>query len=71
MLPVPADSPADVKAQDGEVSVEGPNGIKYVFTPAAAIETSDRLLLGGIEANGQRMLKEDRQREADERNRNR
>ncbi|HEY0014414.1 MAG TPA: hypothetical protein VGB79_16350 [Allosphingosinicella sp.] len=53
------------------MSVEGPNGIKYVFTPDAAIETSDRLLLGGIEANGQRMLKEDRDREAAERERNR
>ncbi len=52
-----ADTPADVHAEDGEVLVEGPGGITYSFTPHAALETSNRLLNGGMEANGQRLEK--------------
>lgn len=58
----PADTPADVFAEDGEVMVEGPGGIVYSFTPDAAIETSDRLLSGGMEAQGQRIKKDIGQR---------
>ena len=53
MIDQPANKPADVFAEEGEVLVEGPGGISYSFTPEAALETSDRLLLGGMEANGQ------------------
>lgn len=49
-----ADKAADVKAEDGNVCVEGPGGIRYSFTPDAAVETSDRLFRGGAEAAGQR-----------------
>jgi hypothetical protein len=52
-----ADTPAQVVAEDGEVHVEGPEGITYSFTPHAALETSNRLLAGGMEANGQRLKK--------------
>lgn len=55
MTAKPADTPADVFAEEGEVLVEGPDGISYSFTPDAAIETSDRLLTGGMEAKGQRL----------------
>jgi len=58
MLPDPATKPADVEAQDGEVCVEGPGGIKYSFTPDAAMQTSDRLLAGGMMAQGQILKKE-------------
>ena len=57
MTPNPADKPADVFAEEGEVLVEGPDGISYSFTPDAALETSDRLLSGGMEAKGQRLKK--------------
>jgi hypothetical protein len=50
-----AETPADVAAEDGEVLVEGPGGIAYSFTPDAALETSERLLSGGMEAKGQRL----------------
>lgn len=55
-----ADTPADVFAEEGEVLVEGPGGIVYSFTPEAAVETSDRLLHGGLEARGQRMKRQQR-----------
>ena len=58
MLPDPGSRPAHVDAQDGEVCVEGPGGIKYSFTPDAALETSDRLLAGGMMAKGQVLKKE-------------
>ncbi len=53
-----ADTPADVVAEEGEVLVDGPGGISYSFTPHAALETSNRLLRGGMEANGQRLKKD-------------
>ena len=53
-----ADKPADVAAENGEVLVKGPGGITYSFTPYAAMETSNRLLSGGMEANGQRLKKD-------------
>ncbi len=54
--------PAEVRAQEGDVRVKGPGGIEYAFTPDAAIETSDRLLQGGMEAAGQRRQEEVRRR---------
>lgn len=68
MLPDPSNKPADVDAHDGEVCVEGPGGIKYSFTAGAAIETSDRMLAGGMAARGQVLKKElsDRQRRGGE-----
>lgn len=49
--------PSEVSAQEGEVIVDGPDGVDVKFTPEAAIETADRLLEAGAEAQGQRLAK--------------
>ena len=49
----PQNEPCDVVAEDGEVIMEGPNGQVVSFTPPAALETSERLLRSGLEAQGQ------------------
>ena len=57
------DTPAEVRAEDGDVKVKGPGGIVYAFTPDAAVETSDRLSDGAAMANGQAIR--ERQRSAE------
>jgi hypothetical protein len=47
------DEPSEVKAEDGVVAVDGPDGVAVHLTPGAALETSDRLLDGAAEAQGQ------------------
>jgi hypothetical protein len=47
------DVPSDVCAESGEVMVDGPGAVAFSFTPGAALETSDRLLAGAMEAQGQ------------------
>jgi hypothetical protein len=49
------DHPSDVAAEQGVVIVDGPDGVAVTFTPKAAVETSERLLEGGITAQGQRI----------------
>ncbi|HEU4957616.1 MAG TPA: hypothetical protein VFT40_08315 [Sphingomicrobium sp.] len=49
------DDPSDVDAKDGVVSVKGPDAVDVNLTPDAAAETSDRLLLGSMKAQGQRV----------------
>ena len=49
-------TPAEVRAEEGEVLVKGPGGISYAFTPEAAAETSDRLFDGAAQARGQELL---------------
>jgi hypothetical protein len=49
------DTPSQVKAEEGQVVVEGPDGVDVSFTPDAAAETSDRLLTGAAEARGQQI----------------
>lgn len=49
------DEPSEVLAKDGDVVVDGPDGVDVKFTPNAAVETSDRLLEAGAEAQGQRL----------------
>ena len=47
--------PSDVTAEKGVVMVDGPDGVAVTLTPKAAVETSERLLEAGIEAQGQRV----------------
>ena len=54
--------PSQVEAEDGLVSVDGPDGVAVTLTPDAALETSDRLLHAGIAAQGQRIMKPVRNR---------
>ena len=47
------DTPSEVSARDGVVTVEGPDHVDIRLTPDAAVETSDRLLHGAMKARGQ------------------
>jgi hypothetical protein len=51
------DEATTVTAEDGEVVLDGPDGVDVKLTPEAAKETSDRLLDGAVEAAGQRRFK--------------
>ena len=51
------DDPSNVAAEQGEVSVDGPDGVAVSLTPEAAVETGGRLIDAGAEAAGQRMAK--------------
>jgi hypothetical protein len=51
------DEPTKVDAKDGEVILDGPDGVDVKLTPEAARETSDRLLDGAVKAQGQKRLK--------------
>ena len=52
------DEASAVEAEDGEVLVDGPDGVAVSLTPDAAIETSDRLLDGALTARGQQVARE-------------
>jgi hypothetical protein len=56
------DEPSTVGAEEGEVIVDGPDGVAVSLTPDAAIETSDRLLDGALTARGQQVAEERRAR---------
>ena len=49
--------PSKVTAKDGDVVVNGPDGVDVKLSPEAAIETSDRLLASATKAQGQRVRK--------------
>lgn len=51
-----------VDAEDGKVVLDGPDGVAVLMTPEAALETSDRLLLGATQARGQQIQEEQRRR---------
>lgn len=63
----PHDSPSDVYAEEGEVLVDGPGGVAVSLTPDAAAETSQRLLFGAAEAQGQKVAERERQSRGDRR----
>ena len=47
------DEPSTVIAENGQVLVDGPDGVAVSLTPDAAVETSERLLQAAVEAQGQ------------------
>ena len=48
------DEATKVSAKDGEVILDGPDGVDVKLTPEAARETSTRLWDGAAKAKGQR-----------------
>jgi hypothetical protein len=51
------EEPSEVDANEGVVSVKGPDAVDVKLSPEAAVETSDRLLRGSMKAQGQRVRK--------------
>jgi hypothetical protein len=49
---------SQVAARDGSVKVDGPDGVDVRLSPEAALETSERLLEGAADAQGQRAARE-------------
>ena len=56
------DEPSEVDAEEGEVIVDGPDGVAVTLTPDAAAETGDRLLFNSAKARGQQIVADDRKR---------
>jgi hypothetical protein len=53
MARVSHDSPSEVDAEQGQVIIDGPNGVAFSFTPDAAEETARRLQAGAAKARTQ------------------
>ena len=51
------DEATEVTAEDGEVVLDGPDGVDVRVTPEAAEATADNLWAGAVRATGQRRLK--------------
>ena len=52
------DQATEVTAQDGEVILDGPDGVDVTVTPEAAEQTAEHLIEGAVMARGQRRLKD-------------
>jgi hypothetical protein len=50
------DEPSTVSAEDGAVSVEGPDAVDLRLTPEAAEQTGENLIDQAVVARGQRRL---------------
>jgi hypothetical protein len=50
------DEATEVSATDGEVLLDGPDGVDVKVTPEAAEQTADNLIKGAVKARGQRRL---------------
>jgi hypothetical protein len=48
----------EVTASDGEVILDGPDGVDVKVTPEAAEQTADNLIDGAVKARGQRRFKD-------------
>lgn len=53
------DEASKVRAIDGTVQIDGPDGVEIALTPDAAIETSNRLLDEATAARGQQIRSAD------------
>jgi hypothetical protein len=51
------DEATEVTASEGEVILDGPDGVDVKVTPEAAEQTAENLLEAAVEARGQRRLK--------------
>jgi len=60
------DEPSSVTAKEGEVRVDGPDGVDVSLTPEAALESGERLIEEAETAAGQRLLRELPHHEQDE-----
>lgn len=49
------DEASEVSAENGDVVVDGLDGVAVTLTPDAAIETGERLIEQGTHAHGQRI----------------
>jgi len=49
----PYDEPSEVYVDQGQVHMDGPDGVAVSLTPDAAAETSDRLLAAAATAKGE------------------
>ena len=47
------DDPSEISAEEGAVTVKGPDAVDVRLTPDAAEETSNRMLEGSLKARGQ------------------
>ena len=54
------DEATEIKAVDGQVELDGPDGVDVALTPEAAEETADRMFRASAEAAGQRRLSRNR-----------
>jgi hypothetical protein len=52
------DEPSSVSAKDGEVHVDGPDGVDVSLTPEAAVESGERLIDQAATAAGQRYFRD-------------
>lgn len=59
------DEATKVTAKNGEVILDGPDGVDVKLTPGAAIDTSDNLMAGAVKAQGQRVRKDPASRSAE------
>ena len=50
------DEPSTVASEDGQVTVDGPDGVAVTMTPEAAEETGHRLIAHASEAVGSKHL---------------
>ena len=50
------DEASEIDAEDGVVSLKGPDDVDVRLTPDAAEETSERLNTGAMKARGQRFF---------------
>ena len=51
------DEATEVTAKDGEVILDGPDGVDVKITPEAAEKTADNLIDGAVMALGQQRMK--------------